>query len=84
MPVMLLLNLLFGGDEEAVPAWLTAMLLLALAATVLEPSINFLKNPVFLTFGVVRPPSPPALSPNVLGVSHPTADFAPCRESWLE
>lgn len=84
MPVMPLFNLLFGGDEGPGPAWLTAMLLLALAATVLEPSISFLKNPVFLSFGVLRPPRPPAPPPNVLGFSHPTADFAPCLELWLE
>jgi hypothetical protein len=83
MPVTPLLNLCFCGDEGVDPVWPTAMLLLALAATVFEESISFLKNPVFLTLGVVRPPKPPALSLNVLRFSQPTADCAPCLESWL-
>lgn len=85
MPVMPLLGLCFVGEESVDPVWLTAMLLRALAATVLEPSRSFLKNPCFLTFGVVRPPSPPMLSPNTLRFPpQPIADCAPCLESWLE
>lgn len=84
--VALLVNRFFVGDEdeEVDPAWLTAMLLLALAATVLEPSINLLMNPVFFTLGVVRPPSTPALWPKLLRCSHPTADCAPALASRLE
>ena len=48
-------KLLIGGlGVSPCPA---AMLLLALAAPVFADSTNFLKKPLFLAFGVVRPPS---------------------------
>lgn len=73
---------IFVGDPALLPVWLADMVLLALAAPVFALSINFLKNPDFFAFGVVSPPSPPV--PLRLASSQPTADFAPCLESWLE
>ena len=48
-------RLLIGG--RGVSPCPAAMLLLALAAPVFADSTSFLKNPLFLAFGVVRPPS---------------------------
>ena len=59
----------------------TAILLRALAAPVLAPSISFLKKPAFLALGVEKPPNPPPLSPKLLVFSQPMADCAPCLAS---
>ena len=69
----------------AMPAWPTAILLRALAAPVLAPSMSFFKNPGFLALGVVRPPNPPPLPPKPPVPSQPTADCAPCLDPapWL-
>jgi hypothetical protein len=69
----------FVGDPALLPVWLAEMVLLALAAPVFALSINFLRNPCFLGFGVVKPPSPPVVL--LFTSSQPTADLAPCLES---
>ena len=55
-------RLLIG--ERGVSACQAAILLRALAAAVFADSTSFLKNPLFLAFGVVSPPrSPPESVP---------------------
>jgi hypothetical protein len=55
---------LFIGDGGCT-AWPAAMLLLALAAPVLADSIIFLKKPLFLGLGAVKPPNTPPDSPMI-------------------
>ena len=63
------------------------MLLRAEAAPVFADSMIFLKNPVFLDFGVESPPNTPGDSATELfaGEDQGIADDAPCLEVlWLE
>jgi hypothetical protein len=84
MPVTAFVNRLFVGDEAFDPVWLTAILLLALAAPVFAESMIFLKNPRFFVWGVDKPPKIPEESTYPVALVHPACEVAPCLESWLE